>query len=118
MVELTSKPGQSGGAASPPTNSTAVAAGLGTATGANTIPPSQVQSVQGQTLSQTVLTTAPLNQVRSCTFRVTQLPKSLEISLGILRQEVARGYRPGPWRSRDRRACENANQVASRAGRL
>jgi hypothetical protein len=28
--------------------------------------------------------------VRSCTFRVTQLPKSLEISLGILRQEVAR----------------------------
>src|SRR5215472_6682056 len=49
--------------------------------------------------------------VRSCTFRVAQLPKLLEIALGFLRQEVAR------LRHRDLSPGAACNHLIARAWR-
>ena len=57
VQQLTSAPGQTGGTAKQPTNATATSAGLGQ-TNANLIP-AQVKSLQGQTISQSIVTLPP-----------------------------------------------------------
>jgi hypothetical protein len=70
MQQLTSTSAQTGGAQSQPTNATASSAGLGQ-TNANLIP-SQVQSLQGQTVSQSVGTLPPTTATVANADQVTQ----------------------------------------------
>ncbi len=87
MKQLTSTPGQSGGTGKQPTNATATSAGLGQ-TNANLIP-SQVKSLQGQTISQSVVTLPPTTVAN--VDQITQLGQQQSVS-----EQVVQATAPAP----------------------